>query len=286
MASLDAEPKLRSPFQTAILNSLESVLLPIVKLMLRCGLGCSEFISVAKSAYVKAATTDYSLRGRPTNASRVAALTGLSRKEVSRIRAETKRNRWTPDMEVTPANTVLHYWHFDPLFCDQAGTPRPLSFDGPASFTALVKRYVGDIPAGAMKKELLRARAIAEQHDGQLVVKERYFYPEAFDEDFVLNAAFALKNLGETLVHNAGLAGQDSDKSSIRQRRFERSAWTDRMDADTIVRFKRWVRSEGTRFIEIADNWIGENEIRSGSSDSPSRRRTVGVGLYFFEEDD
>lgn len=283
MAALDAERKIRSPFQTAILNSLESVLLPIVKLMLRCGLGCSEFISVAKSAYVKAATTDYSLRGRPTNASRVAALTGLSRKEVSRIRAEAKQNRWTPDMEVTPANTVLHYWHFDPLFCEPIGAPKPLEYDGPNSFTVLVKRYAGDIPAGAMKKELLRARAVAERSDGRLVVKERYFYPEAFDEDFVLNAAFALKNLGETLVHNAGLAGDGGDKSSIRQGRFERSAWTDRMDDETIAIFKRWVRSEGTRFIEIADNWIGENEARSGQNDQT--RRTVGVGLYFFEED-
>jgi len=285
VAALDAERKIRSPAQTAILSALESVLLPIVKLMLRCGLGCSEFISVAKSAYVKAATTDYSLRGRPTNASRVAALTGLSRKEVSRIRAEGDRNRWTPDMEVTPANTVLHYWHFDPRFCQPVGTPRPLAFDGPNSFTTLVKRYAGDIPAGAMKKELLRAKAIVECPNGTLIAKERYFYPDAFDEDFVLNAAFALKNLGETLVHNAGLVGDGSDKFAIRQGRFERSAWTDRMDDETIARFKRWVRSEGSRFIEIADNWIGENELKAGQDNNKTKRRTVGVGLYFFEED-
>lgn len=109
---------MRSPFQVAVLSSLQGVLLPIVKLMLRCGVGCSEFVAVVKTVFVQAATEDYGLRGRPTNVSRVAAMTGLSRKEVRRIRSEKGSQRWTRDMEVTPANTVLHYWHFDPDFAE------------------------------------------------------------------------------------------------------------------------------------------------------------------------
>jgi len=273
---------MRSPFQTAVLSSLQGVLLPIAKLMLRCGLGCPEFIAVAKTVFVQAASEDYGLRGRPTNVSRVAAMTGLSRKEVSRIRSERRRDRWTPDMEVTPANTVLHYWHFDPIFSERAGCPRALPFNGSDGFAALVKKYAGDIPAGAIRKALINAGTVVEDPEGKLVVRERYFYPAAFNEDFIHNAAFALRSLGETLVYNAALAGDCTSPGAIRNGRFERFAWTDRLKEEAIDRFKQWVRCEGTRFIERADNWIGANE-EAGSP--KSKRRIAGVGVYFFEED-
>lgn len=273
---------MRSPFQTAVLSSLQGVLLPIVKLMLRCGLGCPEFIAVAKTVFVQAASDDYGLRGRPTNVSRVAAMTGLSRKEVSRIRSEQQSDRWTPDMEVTPANTVLHYWHFDPIFCERAGQPKALPFHGANGFESLVRKYAGDIPAGAIRKALIGAGTVVEDSDGKLLVKERYFYPAAFNEDFIRNAAFALRSLGETLVHNAALAGDRASPGAIRDGRFERFAWTDRLDDEAISRFKRWVRREGTRFIERADDWIGANEEEERIN---SKRRTAGVGVYYFEED-
>jgi hypothetical protein len=186
-------------------------------------------------------------------------------------------------MEVTPANTVLHYWHFDQLFADNTGRPRPLRFDGPASFATLVKKYAGDIPEGAIRKELIRAGTVAEDASGLLVVQERYFYPAAFNEDFMRNAAFALKNLGETLVHNAQLAGDETSPAPIRHGRFERFAWTDRLNEPAIEEFKQWVRSEGTRFIEQADDWIGKHEIAGADT---GNRRTAGVGLYYFQEDE
>lgn len=275
---------MRSGFQAAVLNSLQGVLLPIVKLMLRCGLGCPEFIAIAKTVFVQAASDDYGLRGRPTNVSRIAAMTGLSRKEVRKIRSEKWSERWTPDMEVTPANTVLHYWHFDPLFAESVGCPRPLRSDGPSSFALLVRKYAGDIPAGAIRKELIRAGTVGEDRNGNLFVKERYFYPAAFDEDFIRNAAFALKNLGETLVHNASLAGDGAHSTAIREGRFERFAWTDRLDGEAIALFKRWARLEGTRFVERADDWIGKHETSAASS-SNSRTGTAGLGVYYFEED-
>lgn len=280
---MDAERNsMRSPFQAAVLNSLQGVLLPIVKLMLRCGLGCPEFVAVAKTVFVQAASDDYGLRGRPTNVSRVAAMTGLSRKEVSRIRSEQQSDRWTPDMEVTPANTVLHYWHFDPSFCVEPGQPRALPLHGTNGFAALVKKYAGDIPAGAIRKALIRAGTVVEDSDGKLVVKERYFYPAAFNEDFIRNAAFALRSLGETLVHNASLAGDRASPGAIRHGRFERFAWTDRLSEEAIVQFKQWARREGTRFIERADDWIGAHEEVTPIDSS---RRTAGVGVYYFEED-
>src|SRR5262245_7368304 len=108
--------------------------------MLQSGISYSEFASVAKSVFVRVATTEYKKRGRPANFSQVSAMTGISRKEVSRIRSAETERRWTPNMEVSPVNTILQEWHFDPDFSDGAGHARALPFEGPQSFSALVSR--------------------------------------------------------------------------------------------------------------------------------------------------
>ena len=213
-------------------------------------------------------------------------MTGISRKEVSRLRSEGSPGRWTPDIRKSsrPA-PVLHYWHYDPTFVDGDGTPRILPFDGPDSFSTLVKRYAGDIPAGAMRTELCRRGTAREIEDGQLAALERWFRPSRFDEDFVHRFAFSLEHLAATIVYNAGMVQRPdfSPELSHEIGRFERYAWTEHFTPATTQAFKEWVRREGTAFIDIADGWIGENEIPR--SEWRGESRSVGVGIYYFEED-
>lgn len=261
--------------------------MPLARLMLRCGVGCSEFVAVSKSVFVEVASEQYGVRGRPANDSRVAAITGLSRKQVRRIRNEGPVTRWTPDMKTTPVNTVLHYWHFDPNYSEAPGEPRSLPFQGDRSFTTLIREYGGDIPAGAMLRALVRTGAAFEDEQGNVTPGGRYFYPDKFDEDFVRNAAYALRNLGNTLVHNAAIWAENDvldDPSIGRRIRFERWAWTERLTSESIASFKEWVRSEGTGFIEKADDWIGQNEVPKAVQ-LEAEPKAVGVGLYYFEED-
>ncbi len=278
---------MRSAFQQAVLASLAGLLMPVARLMLRCGVGCPEFVAVTKAVFVQVASEQYGVRGRPANASRVAAITGLSRKQVRRIKEVGPVARWTPEMESTPANVVLHYWHFDPEYSEAPGQPRWLSLEGEKSFSTLVRDYAGDIPPTAMLKALMRVGAIRRDRAQQLLPQERYFYPADFDEDFVHNAAFALRSLGDTLVYNATIwaaADGAGDQCAAEESRFERVAWTDRFTPEVTAAFKAWVRAEGTKFIEEADDWIGKNE---GTKERPfpGEPRAVGVGLYYFEEE-
>ena len=59
---------------------------PIARILLRCGVTWKELAELVKLVYVDVATTDYGKHGRPANASRVAILTGLSRRDVKRAR--------------------------------------------------------------------------------------------------------------------------------------------------------------------------------------------------------
>lgn len=268
-------------------TSVARVLTPLVRLMLMAGLSWNEFLNIAKSVFVEVASEDYGLRGRPTNISRVAAMTGLSRKEVSRIRDDAMVTRWTPSMERSPANMIMHHWHHDPEFCVAPGEPRNLEYDACDGFVALVKRYAGDIPPGAMRAELIRTGAVVELQDKSLKAVKLFTYPSQLYDDFIRNIAFTWTNLGNTLVYNVSLLNADrSDAEQVlsSKSRFERSAWTEHLLPSELDRFRQWVRDEGSVFIERADHWIGQRESPPSVWKDGSKK-TVGVGLYYFEEE-
>ena len=77
---------MQNDIQRQILGAFLIALRPMARILLKFGIGFREFSEVMKTAFVDVATRDFGLRGRPTNISRVAVMTGLTRKEVRRLR--------------------------------------------------------------------------------------------------------------------------------------------------------------------------------------------------------
>ena len=277
---------MRSKIQDALLSALEAILRPIVKLMLQSGISYSEFASVAKSVFVQTATAEYKRRGRPANFSQVSAMTGISRKEVSRMRKWESQGRWTPSMEASPVNAILHEWHFDPDFSDGSGNARALAFEGTRSFSTLVSRYVGDIPAGAMRATLQKAGLLTQDSEGMLWVSQPFFYPREFDEHLIGQLGFAMSNLGSTVVHNAMLRQRAdlSDQKKAELSRLERGVWSSHFDEAGAARLKAWVNVAAPRFLEEANHMIGEAELPR-SERGAKRARAAGLAVYYYEED-
>ena len=72
--------------QDIVKQSCRHFLRPIVRFLLRQGILWQDFAELAKETFVEIARAEYGIDGRPTNNSRVAMLTGLSRREVARVR--------------------------------------------------------------------------------------------------------------------------------------------------------------------------------------------------------
>ena len=277
---------MRSQVQDALLSALDAILRPIVKLLLQSGISYAEFASVAKSVFIQVASDEYKKRGRPANFSQVSAATGISRKEVAKVRKGKSERRWTPSMEASPVNTILHEWHFDPDFSDGAGKARALPLEGPKSFSALVSRYAGDIPPGAIRSTLQKAGVLSQDDRGLLTVTQQFFYSRTVDEDFVRRLAFALSNLGSTLAHNAAIH-QRPDLSRERKAelgRLERGVWSEHLSKDGISKLKGWVEAAAPRFLDEANRVIGENELPKGQWQT-TQPRAVGIGVFYYEED-
>ena len=61
------------------------LLRPLVRILLRNGVSYSSFADLAKWVYVDVAMREFGVEGRKQSVSRVSIITGLSRKEVSRV---------------------------------------------------------------------------------------------------------------------------------------------------------------------------------------------------------
>ncbi len=176
-----------SATQQQVLAATRRWLRPAVHVLLRCGVTWREFAELAKTTYVEVASTKFGLRGRPTNVSRTAMLTGLARRDVRKQREALATMSESPPGYVTKASLVLSAWHLNPDFQDARGRPARLRLDGDErSFTALVQRCAGtDVPATTLLKELVSSGAVRRRADGKIDALSRSFIPQTMDEQLI-----------------------------------------------------------------------------------------------------
>jgi hypothetical protein len=220
----------------------------------------------------------------------VAVMTGLTRKEVKSVRekidAGFEDGLWLGKLNLP--TQILHYWHNDPDFCETVGTPKALPMSGSyPSFTDLVHRYAGDIPAGAMRVELMRAGAVVEKSDEKFEPTRVHYIPEDVDEKFVRSMYFALANLASTLVHNANVNSQGDVPDN---RRLERYVWTARISPSDAEEFKALAEHKAAKILSELDDWIGAREqlrLAQAAADSEEEiaKAGYGLGIYSIESD-
>ena len=264
--------------QHRILNALLVALRPLARALLRAGIGYREFAEISKSAFVDVATRDYGLRGRPTNISRVAVMTGLTRKEVRRLRDKAEAGDDTDIARPVPMAVILHRWFTEPDFLDAAGNPRELEFDaGSGSFSDLVRRFGGDIPPGAMRTELKRIQAVEETESGGLRAIKRNVSGKEINE--------RLADGLEVLVYPTALALAHNTAEDIGGDTWVlRTASTSGVRKSDVPRLRRISSDRLTEFIESIDDLFAAYETLNDDEQSEASDRAIGVGVIYFEE--
>lgn len=269
--------------QKAVLNACREFLRPIARLLLKNGVGYQEFADVCKSAFVQVASDDYGIRNRKTNMSRVAVMTGLSRKEVKKVRNALETDSGTPKYRIRRPELILTKWHSEPAFLDDKTQPKKIDFDGEgATFQALVDQVGGDIPPKAMLNELLRAGSVVREGN-QLRVISRSYIPEPHDSEAIELAGGAIRHIISTINHNLDCDDPDT-------RFFERRVYSEILPKSQRARFKKLAREKGDVLLRDLHAWLSEREEgltslqHSPSTESDLPR--IGVGVYFFNDFD
>ena len=272
---------MQNDIQNQIHAAILLVLRPIARALLRAGVGYREFSEISKTAFVETATKDYGLRGRPTNISRVAVMTGLTRKEIKRIRTKIENESHIIKVKNTPISQILHRWYTDNEFLTNAGLPMHLKFDGDGvTFTSLVKKYGGDVPPGAMRTELERINALEVSEDGSIRPVKRIAYNSELHDRLSGGLSKILYPAALNLVHNL----EDDERSNWWVNLVSHTKY---FRVDDKGRYMRIAHDRINEFAKSIDDMQATYEALYDEDTNREKdsKRAVGVGVFYFEED-
>jgi len=258
--------------------ALRMMLKPLVKLLVSQGVSHGDFSEAAKDVYVEVAIRHFD-KSSKVNQSRIAILTGLTRKEVKNVIDRAMRAEPNTKNFSRPSR-VLAGWHSDPQFLGPYGVPLEIPYEasvegGAPSFVELVKTYSGDMAPRPMLKELLRIGAVIETENQTYKVMRRDFIPEALSAELV-------ERLGEVTQNFFSTAAKNIEKKEPNEGLFERIVFAENgVTPNTVKLFDEFVKHRGQKFLEELDNWLVAREKLE--SEVPRSIQT-GFGMYHYIE--
>ncbi len=260
----------------ALEKAVATLLRPLFRLLLRQSMSFLAFEEIAKRVFVDVAMKDFAIEGKQPSISRAAILSGLTRKEVSRLLALSGPGATAEGERYNRAARVLTGWLRDAEFTDVNGMPRLLPEDGPGGFGELVRRHSGDVPARAVLDELVRVGAVLRRPEGRVELLARAYVPAASVADKLDILGHDVADLIATIDHNIAPGGEPP--------RFQRKVMYHRMPAATLPAFRRLSAMQAQALLERMDRWLMEHDTGQpeGQPDAPPAR--VGLGIYYFEE--
>jgi len=257
-------------------DALRKVLTPLVRVMIRYGFSYGTFSEIARSVFVEQAYKQLQRENQKATASAVSALTGLSRKEVSRlskggdaelVETEQKRNR---------AAQVMSGWSNDPDFSNQ-GHPKILPLTGESgSFAELVRRYGSDVTASSILALLIRNGAV-ENGDTTVRLLSDAYIPMGTPIERLEILGTDANELITTIAHNIDAAPD--------QRVFQRKVSVDQLSADDVADFRAFSDEQSQALLETYDAWLTNRARQFTSTDDVVKNKAVSVGIYFYASD-
>ena len=163
----------------AITTAIARILRPLVRILLKNGISYRTFADIARSQFVEIAQKEFGVEGRKQSVSRIAVITGLTRKEVRRqLEFSAPSDRRKSD-RYNRASRVVAGWRRDKEFLNSKGKPDILSVRGTGkTFQQLVTRYSGDIPYRAVLDELLKAEVVVCPDENRVKLIKQAYVPQ------------------------------------------------------------------------------------------------------------
>lgn len=252
------------------------ILRPLVRVLLRNGISYGTFADLAKWVYVDVATRDFGIHGRKQTVSRVSIITGLSRKEVKRVQELARPDDTAEEERYNRAARVIGGWLLDAAYQTKDAQPRDLEFeDGEASFTALVKKYSGDVPARAILDELLRVGNVKRQENGNLRLMSHAYIPQESEVDKLYILGADTSALISTIDHNLD--------PEVERKYFQRKVRYDNLPDEVLPEFRALSAEKAQQLLEEFNAWLAKCDRDINPVIDGTGRNMAGIGIYYFE---
>jgi hypothetical protein len=251
-----------------LMQAARRILRPLVRILLRNGIPSNALTELVRKTYVDVADEEFGIEGKRQTVARISVITGLNRKEVSRLRGLEPLNQ---DDAVwwNRAAHVLGSWLRDDEFLDRKGDPLDLPFaDAAPSFVDLVRKHSGDMYPRSVADELLRMGAI-EEVEGKLRMTARGYVPGGDPERIIDILGLDTAEFMETVDHNL-------QAHSDGKRLFQLKVLSDNVPAVYLPEFNAYSARLSRPVIEELNRWLSERDMGRDWSGEDER---VEIGL-------
>ncbi len=249
------------------------ILTPLIRILLRNGVSYGNFADIARKIYVDVGFEEAARQGQKTTISNVSIITGITRKEVKRLKDALGFDTDRSLKKFNRIVRVLSGWQHDEEFLDPDHEPLDLMLEGEAaSFTRLVRRYSGDMPVVAMLNALRDSGNIRILDNGLIQLVNPNYLPETDSEQKLNILGIDTAEFIETIDHN--LSVSDPDEAW-----FQRKASNINVSCSALPKLKKSLNKKAQLLLEDIDADFSDHE-----TDDENDRCMVSFGIYFHQK--
>ncbi len=251
------------------LDGLRSLLRPIAFFCVRHALKLQDLIDCAKRVFLEAADREMERTGVAKSASKIAVMTGMHRRDVSRLSGKDS----PPRDDATLLSRVIGQWRGDARFLSDAGRPRILSIEGKESeFVQLVRTVSQDLNPYTVLFELERSASV-ERVPGGIQLRSAAFVASG-------DVRQALSILGSD-IGDLVVAVEANVFQRITPPHLHIRTEYDNISADTLEELRLWLLEEGTKFHQRAQAFLAARD-RDMNAQAEGKRQHIRVSLGSF----
>lgn len=272
---------MESSHKIRLARAVVGILRPLIQLLIRHEFTHSDLNEIIRQTYVEVAYDKFHIPEQEMTISRVAVLTGLSRKEVVRFRDALKNNEALLKQKPNRAQRVVHGWLSDKEFLDKNNNPIELPIKNKkagkeyASFVALVKRYSGDITYGIVLQELNYINVTDQPNPKTVRLVNSAYVPRKDELEQVRVITTSVSDLFNTAMHNIDAAEKDM--------RFQRQVIYTDINEELVDDFKALTLEKSAPLIQELNKHLAISKTDSEKAPKPNQKR-LGFGIYYIEE--
>ncbi len=264
--------------RSALIDSLETMLRPLIPVLLRHGVTLQDAEDTLRVLYVNELSARSKAQGRQLTDSRLGMLAGINRGEIQKLldaRAEREKMRKESARLIEQTSKVLAVWNSNKRFITPYGAALDLSLteeEGYRTFDELLQVAAPEADPKVLL-ELMGTTDSVEIHSGRFVrCTNRMMKVGSERLAQIGRIGLQCGALAATAVHN--LSAEEGD--SLLEVRVETTV---PLTPSFVSDLNNFVREKSTSFLEECDTWISERE----SIFADQHGRKFGLGLFLFE---
>ncbi len=262
-----------SPTQALLLASFRRLIKPMVRLFLSKGITYTLLLEAIKRTFVEVADCEFKIDGKAQTDSRLTLITGVHRRDVSRLRQSQASNE---SVKTNLSAQIIAQWLGNASYLTEDGTPKPLFLTRKqgeeASFEALVALVSKDIRSRPVLDEWLRTEIVCFNAAGLVQLNQDAFLPNNNLEEQL----FFL----EMNVHDHLAAAVNNTLSDNKM--FERCVYYDGLTFAHVEAMHDLIKTQGMDFLKLVNQRALSLEQSTEQENNPKYR--FNTGLYFYYE--